>query len=168
MNPIAFHWDGDAMVPASKRFAAQADKQYVVGENYTMVPVEARSMESHRHYFASIHNAWENLREDIADEFPTDEHLRAWALVKGGFADKDIIKCASNDDAIHLASIAKNTGKIRIIEVSGKIVTIWTPHSQSMKAMGKQRFQASKQKVLDILAELVRVEPETLASQRAA
>jgi hypothetical protein len=167
MNPISFGWDGDAMVPASRRFAIQADKQYVVGENYTLVPVEIRSMESHRHFFASVRNAWENLREDIADEFPTAEHLRAWGLVKSGFADKTIIKCASNDDAIELAALAKGTGKIRIVEVSGKIVTIWTPHSQSMKAMGKQRFQESKQKVLDVLAAMVRVEPETLASQAA-
>lgn len=163
--PIAFNWDGEAMVPANRRFTLQCDKQYVVGETYVLVPHQSRSIESHRHYFAAIHDAWQSLPEDIADELPTPEHLRAWALVKAGFADKSVIRCASNDDAVHLAALAKSGDKIRIVEVIGRVVTIWTPHSQSMRAMGKARFQESKHKVLDVLAGLIDVKSETLSSE---
>lgn len=165
--PIAFNWDGEAMTPTSRRFALQADKQYVVGETYVLVPHEARSAESHRHYFASIHDAWLNMPETIADEFPTSEHLRAWALVKSGFADKSIIKCATNDDAIRLAVVAKAGPKIRIVEVIDRVVTVWAPHSQSMRAMGRQKFQESKSAVLDVISTMIGVETATLSSNAA-
>lgn len=171
LAPIAFTWtDAGTMMPSSRRFALQADKQYVVGETYVMVPHAARSSESHRHYFAAIKDAWLNLPEDMADEFPTTEHLRAWALMKAGYADKAVINCASRDDAIVLAADTRKRGpddKIKIIDIHGRVVTIWTPHSQSMKAMGKQRFQESKQKVLDVIAGMIGVSSDALSSNAA-
>jgi hypothetical protein len=164
MNPIAFRWDGKAMAPINRAFAGRAEKQYVVGAIYVLVPHEARSGESHRHYFACLHDAWLNLPEDITDELPTSEHLRAWALVKAGYADKSVINCASKDDAIRMAAIASSGSKIRIVDIVGKTVTVWTPHSQSMKAMGGKRFQDSKTKVLDIVAGLARTTRRVLES----
>lgn len=156
MNPIPFKWNGDSMVPISSHFQLRADKQYVTDQVYTLVPQEIRSAESHRHYFACLHDAWLNLSETYTDELPTSEHLRAWALVKAGYADKSTINCASRDDAIRVASIASGGAKIRIVDVSGRVVTVWTPHSQSQRAMGKQKFQDSKTKVLDIVAAMAR------------
>ena len=43
-----------------------------------------------------------------------------------------------------------------------------TAQSQSFRAMGKQRFQESKQAVLDILAELIGVEAKQLEDANAA
>lgn len=153
---IVYTWTGDSFEPLP-RFGKQCDQQFVVGQRYTLEVVEQRSAESHRHYFAQLHDAWLNLPEDMAEELPTSEHLRAWGLIKAGFADKTVIKCASNDDAISAAKEFKKGEKIKIVEVSGRIVTIWTPHSQSTKAMGKAKFQDSKTKVLDAIAELIGV-----------
>lgn len=153
---IVYTWLGDEFQPLP-RFAKQCDELFVIGQRYTLEPVEQRSAESHRHYFAQLHDAWLNLNEDMAAELPTSEHLRAWGLIKAGFADKTVIKCASNDDAISAAKEFKKGEKIKIVEVSGRIVTVWTPHSQSKKAMGAAKFQESKQKCLDAIAELIGV-----------
>src|SRR5262245_10128854 len=152
-NPIAYVWDGEAFTPLP-RFAGRCDDEFLVGQRYTLEVIEQRSAQTHRHFFAAVHDAWLNLSEDIADEFPSSEHLRAWGLVKAGFADKTVIRCASNDDAIRLAALTKGDAKIRIVEVSGRIVTVWTPHSQSMRAMGRATFQKSKDAVLDAIAQL--------------
>ena len=41
-------------------------------------------------------------------------------------------------------------------------VRIYTAQSQSIKAMGARTFQDSKTKVLDILSDLIGVQPQTL------
>ena len=159
-RPLLFRWNGTAMIPLHGKIAGE---RYTVNEVYSLTQEEYRSSASHKHFFAIIHDAWMQLPEDIMDELPSSEHLRAWALCKAGYCDKEIIKCASNDDAIRLAAITKSAGsKIRIVEVTGKIVTIWTPHSQSVKAMGAKEFQRSKDKILNVIAELIHVDPTTL------
>jgi hypothetical protein len=149
-------WDGATMTPISRAFLDRAAKQFVVGHVYPMVAQEARSPESHRHYFACVHEAWLNLSEEYTDQLPTSEHLRAWALVKAGYADKTAINCASSDDAIRAAVIAKGGAKIRIVSINGRVVTVWTPHSQSVKTMGHKLFQESKTKVLDVIAAMAK------------
>ena len=96
-RPLAFRWSGEVMTPLYRK---AADAAYTVGEVYVLVPHMPRSKASHDHYFACIHDAWLNLPEELADEIPSDEHLRGWGLCKAGYCDKTIIKCASNEDAI--------------------------------------------------------------------
>jgi hypothetical protein len=45
------------------------------------------------------------------------------------------------------------------------VLTRWTAESQSLHEMGKERFQESKSRVLDILAEMIGVDPTTLFSE---
>lgn len=156
MNPVAFRFLNGSMVPINSFFAARAAKQFEPGRAYVLVPKEGRSIESHNHYFACLHDAWLNLSEEYADEIPTEDHLRAWALVKAGYADRHIITCVSHDDALRVAAISASREKIRIINVDDCVVTIWIPHSQSMRDMGKETFQASKTAVLDIVAAMAR------------
>ena len=156
MNNIEFIWTGDSF-ERLPRFERQCDKEFVVGQRYHLEAREPRSHATHAHFFACISDAWQNLPPNLADEFTSPEHLRCWGLIKAGFADKTIIKCASNDDAISAAKEFKKGEKIKIVEVSGRIVTVWTPHSQSKKSMGAKTFQDSKQKCLDAIAELIGV-----------
>ena len=154
--PMVFMWTGSEFEPLP-RFEKMCDEQFVIGQRYNLETVEQRSAASHSHYFACITDAWNNLPDHIADELPSPAHLRAWGLIKAGFADKTIIKCASNDDAISAAKEFKKGEKIKIVEVSGRIVTVWTPHSQSKKAMGAAKFNSSKTAVLQAIAELIGV-----------
>lgn len=160
--PILCQWDGEAFVPQA-RFARLCDREFVVGETYALTRHEERSSASHRHYFAALNEAWRNLPEDVAEAWPTPEHLRKWALVRAGFADERSIVCASKAEAQRIAAFVKPMDQFAIVVARDATIKVFTPQSQSVKAMGKAAFQDSKQKVLDIVAGLLGVSSETLA-----
>lgn len=163
-GPIPFVWDGEAMVPA-ERFRKHCDKEFVVGLEYPLVIHESRSRASHNHFFASIEEAWLNLPEHLQEHFPSSEHLRKYALIKSGYADNRSIVCASKAEAQRLACFIKPMDAYAIVSAHEATVTVWTAQSQSHKAMGKAVFQKSKDDVLDIIAGLVGVKPQTLAQE---
>lgn len=169
MIPVLFTWDGESMV-AQRRFQMVCDKQFVVGEVYPMIVQEPRSQASHNHYFASIEAAWLNLPEDIAEQFPSSEHLRKYALIKAGFADERSIVCASKAEAQRMACFIKPMDHYAIVVVSEATIKVYTAQSQSNKAMGKKVFQGSKDAVLDVIARMVGTDRHTLRqnTERAA
>lgn len=166
MTPIMFHWDGESMVPL-RRFQRLCDKQFVVGQAYPLAVNEERSRASHNQYFAALHDSWLNLPEGVAENFPTEEHLRKFALIKAGFCDKREAVFSSVDDALHAAAIVKPADEYAVVELSGRVLRVYTAKSQSMKAMGKADFQASKTAVLDVVSAMVGVRPTELAGRAA-
>lgn len=152
--PLPFQWDGEAMIP-KRGFAAKCDEEFIVGETYALVPHEERSMRSHRHYFACVRTAWLSLPEALAGDLPTPEHLRKFALIKAGYCDQERFACASNRDAIKASATIQTKDDFALIDISGKVVTIWTAKSQSVKAMGKEAFNESKAAVLELLESLI-------------
>lgn len=128
---------------------------------------ENRSSESHRHFFACVNEAWKNLPEDMADDFPSPEHLRKWALIKAGFCSETRIVCANNSEAMTLATKAKSLDKYSVVAIDGKTVTIWTADSQRRDAMGRQAFQEAKERALHIISNLLGVDL-TILRQEAA
>ncbi len=154
-TPILCTWDGEAFAPAGSLWSKRANERYVVGERYTLEPREERSAESHRHYFATIHTAWQNLPEAAATRFPTEDHLRKWALIKAGYRDERSIACSSKAEANRLAAFIRPMDDFALVIVGGAVVTVYTAKSQSMRAMGKAEFQKSKDAVLDALAALI-------------
>ena len=166
MTPLPMVWDGESLRPASPYWAKRADAEYVIGERYQIAPIEERSAASHAHYFAAVNEVWANLPEELAERLPTSEHLRKYALIKCGFADQRQIVCASKAEAQRVAAFIRPMDDYAIVGASEAVVTVWTAQSQSFRAMGKQRFGESKERVLAFLASLIAVEPEAL-SQRA-
>lgn len=164
--PLIFEWTGEAMVPLP-RFRKAADEAFVVHERYRMTIEEERSMRSHRHYFAMLHDAWMNLPEDQAERFPTSEHLRKWCLIRAGYSDERSIVCASKAEAQRVAAFIRPIDSYAIVTVSEAVVRVFTAQSQSVKAMGHKVFQQSKDKVLEIAAGLIGVSPDTLAREAA-
>ena len=150
--PLAFDWDGEAMVP---RVPKLADKHYVVGQSYMLVPHEDRSMRSHRYYFASINEAWKNLPEDLAERFPTSEHLRKFALIKAGYRDETSFVAASKAEAVRRAAFVKPLDDYAWVVTQENTVTVYTAKSQSTRAMGKKAFGESKERVLDIVSQMI-------------
>jgi len=165
--PVICAWDGEAFVPMP-RFAKLCDKEFTIGENYPLVVHEDRSQASHRQYFASIHEAWLNLPMDLAERYPTDEHLRKYALVRCGYADERSIVCSSKAEAQRIGAFIKPMDQYAVVVIRDCVVKVFTPQSQSMKAMGKKEFQDSKTKVLDFVASLIGVTAEELTTRRAA
>lgn len=158
---VPFTWDGESMVPR-QAFAKRCDQIFTVGEIYRMEVREERSVNSHNHFHAAVHDAWLNLPADKAERFPTPDHLRKWCLIKAGFRDERSIVAASKAEAQRVASFVRPIDDYAVVVVRETVVIVYTAKSQSYRAMGKADFQRSKQAVLDVCAELVGVSGETL------
>lgn len=161
-TPIIYDWTDDGVMKPRGRFAMLADKRFVVGESYRLEVVEERSPESHRHYFASINEAWQNLPEVHSGRWPTPEHLRKWALVKAGYRTETTYIAASKAEALRFAAFLRGLDEYAVIDVGGNVATIYTAKSQSLKEMSRKEFQASKSDVLDVLAQLIGVSTDDL------
>lgn len=168
MSPLPFIWNGEAM-EVRKGFQRQADAQFVIGESYRLAPVEDRSEASHRHEFAWLREAWASLPFDLAMLHPTPEHLRKWALIQAGFCKVTDYACMFKTEAGRLAaSLRQQTDEYAVVIVQDTIVRVVKPESQSRKAMGNDRFKASKEAILNIVSGLLDVPAATLAEQREA
>lgn len=166
--PIPMRWEGDGFVPASAYWAKRADQQYVIGEVYNLAPVEDRSDKTHRHEFAWLREAWLNLPEHLADQYPTPEHLRKRALIDTGWYDEEIIDCGTTAAAIRVASSFRRRDDFVVVVVRGPIVVCRTAKSQSRRAMDRQQFQASKTAIMDAIAALIGTTSEALQREQAA
>lgn len=147
--PLAFDWDGDALVPVHPRLA---DRHYVVGERYMLVPHQQRSAASHAHYFATLADYHASLPEDLALKHPTLDHLRKFALIMTGFRDAHTLVASSKAEALRLAAFIRPTDEFAVVAVDGCTVTRMVAQSQSMRAMGREQFQRSKSAVLEYVA----------------
>lgn len=154
---LPFKWDGEIMCPLPG-FARRCDAAFVIGEVYNLEAIEQRSAKSHAHYFASINEAWQTLPEQHAEQFPTSEHLRKWCLIRAGYAEQRQIVASSKAEALRLAAFIKPMDSYAVVTVREGVVIVYTAESQSMKAMGKERFQASKTAVLELLAVILECE----------
>lgn len=162
MTPIPFEWDGEAMRPLPA-FTRRADQLYTVGERYILDAHEQRSAASHRHYFAAIREAWATMPEHETDRFPNPEALRKWALIKAGHCGTRTLVASSKAEAERLAAFTRPMDSEAIVTVRDAVVTVYTPRSQSSRAMDKQTFQKSKDDVLRVIAEMLGTDAKTLA-----
>jgi len=131
-----------------------------------------RSPATHKHQFAWVKDAWANLPEHLAmmPWSETPETLRKHALIATGYSTTTVIDCGSKAaagrvKAALVAAEAKAEG-YALGRVTGPVVTVWTPLSQSYRAMGAEQFQASKTAILEWIAAQIGVAPEDL--RRAA
>ncbi|MGE7415857.1 hypothetical protein [Methylobacterium tarhaniae] len=162
--PVEFTWTGDAMQPAG-RFTGLCDRQFVIGERYILAEQEERSSKSHAHYFACVRDGWSSLPEHLADHFPSPDHLRKWALIKAGFRDEVTFTASSKAEAIRIAAFLRPVEDTAVVKVRGTVVFRWTAKSQSLRAMGKEEFQRSKDAVLAVIDELIGTAPGTLSRE---
>lgn len=155
--PILFRWSGEAMIPASPRQAVACDTQFVIGERYRLAEFQDRSVNSHNHQFAWLHEAWLNLPETLADQYPTPEHLRKRALIEAGYFDEQIIDAGTKAGALRVASGIQSREPFSLVIVRGTLVIIRTARSQSRHAMNAAEFQESKSKILEIVSAMIGV-----------
>lgn len=162
--PMSFEWSGDAMVPLA-RHHNEANAHFVIGQVYRLCEFEDRSMNSHRHEFAWLREAWKNLPEDLAPLFPTVESLRKRALIEGGFFYEKIVEARSPAEARNIAALVESLDEFAYVKIDGNVVITRRAMSQRMRgkyAMDRKTFQDSKTAVLRIVSDLIGVTPETL------
>ena len=163
--PIRFRWTGDAFEPIGVRGKAECDALFAIGAVYALEEHQERSSASHAHFFASVAEGWKNLPDDLLEEYPNPETLRKKMLIKGGFRDERTIVCNSAAMAEKVGSFVASMDRYAVVTVKSSVVRVYTPQSQSMRAMGKAEFQKSKEVVLGFIADLIGVEPGTLGGR---
>lgn len=161
-RPLPMQWDGEVMRP-TKGFATLADKEFVVGEVYTLAEVDAgRSMKSHRHYFAAVYDAWLNLPEREAERFATPDALRKYALIRSGYCSLTELVASSRAEAVRIAAFVQSADPYSLVVVKNTVVQRFTAQSQDVRSMGKKVFAESKEAVLGVLAGMIEVSKEQL------
>lgn len=149
-----------AMVPID-RYRKVAGKQFVIGEQYPLVVLEARSRKSHAAYFAALNDGYKNLPEDIAPRFTNAEHLRKWILIETGWCNESESEWDSNKDAMRFVGfIRKDVDEYARFNVRQRDNKRWQvltrrAKSQSAAAMAKGPFEESKKAVLDYLESMI-------------
>ena len=164
MTPKIYQWDGEVMRPL-QRFMPLCDRDFVVGEHYRLDEVKERSKISHDHFFAVLHDSWLNLPESVASNFLNETKFRRWALIRAGYHDETRFIMADAEQAHRFAAYCAGLDEYAEVEVVGNLVAVRKAKSQSIKAMGSHEFQASKQGVLDVIAQLIGVDPTELKQQ---
>lgn len=161
-RPIPFQWSGEAMVP-TRGFARLADQEFVIGEVYTLAEIaDARSMKSHRHYFQAVYDHWLNLGEADAERFPTEVHLRKYALIRAGFCNARELPCSSKAEAVRVGAFMKPMDEYALVAINPPVVRVYTAHSQDTRSMGRARFQESKDAVMEVLAGMIQQDRDQL------
>ena len=161
-------WDGEALTPTG-HYGLSAAREAMEPGDVVIVEIDhPRSQNSHNHQFAEINDAWRHLPERL-QYMPwaaNPETLRKHALIATGFADTYSIDCGAKATAerVRMALASAEAGKhgYAIAKVRGPLVIVWTPQSQSMRAMGGKRFQESKEAVLNWIAAQIGVDAEEL------
>lgn len=161
-RPIRMRWQGDGFVPVSAFWQRIADQNLVVGEVYDLVEEHERRGESHRHYFAAVKEAHNQLPDELLERFLTPDHLRKYALVKCGYYNERTCVCASKIEAQRMAAFMKGGDEFAVITAVDNIVVERTAKSQRYRAMGKKDFMESKWKVLEFVSALIGISVDDL------
>jgi hypothetical protein len=167
--PMPFRWTGEAMEPVG-RFAKTADREFCIGQIYTMVEEDASTSDlSRRHFFACLRDAWMSLPDDLGQQFPTSESFRKHALILTGFANSTQFVCPTKGEAIRTAAALRTVqDEYAIINIDGCVVTRLTAKSMSRRAMKAKDFQAAKNSVFEYIAPMIGVSADELAKQEQA
>lgn len=169
MTPFAAIWRPDlgqrgAFEPLA-RFHNAIRAEVGEGEIVTLDRQEERSEISHRHEFAWLKEAWNSLPDALAADYPSAEHLRKRALINTGWCDVRDYPCASRAEAVRLAATLRaELDDYTVVIVRDAVVRVLRAKSQSRGKMKPADFQASKQAILDWVAELIGVSPDQLAT----
>lgn len=113
-----------------------------------------RSQAEHNHQFAAVHDLYENLPINHAGApyAASADAFRKHGLIATGYCDVSTLDFASPASALKsapvIAAMARKAHGYALVIARGPLVVCSTPHSQSFKAMGKERFQQSKADVL--------------------
>lgn len=100
----------------------------------------------------------------------SDEHLRKYALIRTGFCSTQQQAFGSHAAAIAGAALVRSSPneEYTLVSVQGATVHVFRPESQSVRAMGKERFQESKTAIMDFIAGLLGCTPDQLPKSEAA
>lgn len=154
MIPLIYMGDGDFRA-SSPYHVRRCNQLYGQGELITVEAIAERSMASHRQYFAELNDLWETLPETLAGDFQSADHLRKYALIKSGYCKQSRLVLPTHEEAQEAALMVNELDSYALCEVTGCTLAVWVARSQSLKAMGREEFEASKIAVLDVIRKMI-------------
>ncbi|MEL6411689.1 MAG: hypothetical protein AAFQ38_14930 [Pseudomonadota bacterium] len=163
-------FDGQALIPDGNFSVAQVNDRFGAGQVVVVDLDPQRSGKSHKHQFVFVKTAWENLPDYLVDApFAVSvETLRKHALIATGFCHTEMVPVGTKQRAervaVAMSSLASRAHGYCITDVRGSVAYCHTAQSQSVKSMGRDEFQKSKQAILEWLADLIGVTPADLAA----
>lgn len=160
-RPITVIYNGVSFMPEGKD-VAYCQFMFGAGQVFIIDPEQERDMNSHRHYFAALKEAWKNLPEELERKYPTEDIFRKKLLIETGYFHMDEIICDTARDAATVAAFMAPLDPSTTIVVRGNCIRKFTARSQSIQAMGREEFQKSKWDVLNLAASLIHVTPKEL------
>lgn len=164
----AFTWTGDAFLPTARFIDAAAEK-FVPGAVYWMGVEPERTERSHNHEFAWVAEAWRNLPDALAADYPNPEVLRKRALIHTGWCHVKDHACESKAEARRLARVLQaELDEYAVVIVREDVVRVCRAKSQARNRMKAAEFQQSKTDIIRWIADLIGVEPDTLSKMREA
>ena len=146
---VRARWVDGAFRPAGAWEQDRCERDYAGAGTVVLTVEHERDMVSHRKHFAIVRTAWLNLPESLRDmDFAaSDEVLRKYALVRTGHCDVTTAVAFSHKVAITLGAqmgdLARRAHGYALVEVEKRVVRVWTPHSQAVRAMGSATFEQS-------------------------
>lgn len=152
--PLIYMGDGEFRASSSYH-VRRCEEQFGLGELITVEAQNERSRASHAHYFAVLDELWQTLPESLGDDFPSSEALRKWCLIKAGYSTQTKLVFKDNEAAIEAEMLIADLDNYAVCEVTDNILAVWRAKSQSLKAMGKEEFQKSKDAVLTEVRKLL-------------
>jgi hypothetical protein len=157
-----------AMIPASPFWQKKAEERFKPGDRVLLEQHEERSAKSHDHLFAFLHDAFLNLPDNLRAEYPSEQHLRKKLLIRAGYCHERDVICETKAEAQRVAVLVPSLDTYAIAIPKGNVCKIYTAESQSIRSMGKKRFQESKDAILTALASLLGTSPLSLERNVAA
>src|ERR1700735_3436895 len=120
------------MMPMRPKLCAE---QFEEGGVYFLEPQAIRSEVSHRHEFAWLREAWTQLPDDFAEQFPSPEHLRKAALIQAGYFNETMIDVGNATGAERIAAYLRFQDEFAHVVTRRGVVVVRTAKSQSRRAM---------------------------------
>jgi hypothetical protein len=162
-------WDGENFVVLAG--ARHAISELTIGEVYQIEPTLPRSMASHRHYFIVLHRAFENLPEELREQFPNENDLRDHALIMTDHANVqtyvyDSARAARKARDMLIVLLRRH--EYCLVDVRGQTLRVRTAKSQSVAAMDRKQFQQSKNDVLGYVASMLGITQDELVRNSSA
>lgn len=169
-TPMMVQYEGNGVWRATHAgVIARADALYEPGETYRIeLADDHASDKSRRHFFAVVREYWRQLPEDLQTEFQSEDELRGFALIKGGFAEHVDITMGDESLAQRLADLfirirRRLFSSYAIVVPRGTTVRVYVPKSQSRRSMKREEFQASKNAVFGVLEDITKISLASLA-----
>lgn len=161
-EPLNLIYNGTGFDLPSPFWVRRADKYYVIGQRYRMTEVQERNMGKHAAYFATVAEAWANLPDELAAQYPSPDSLRYRALISTGYCTQQTVTVSSKAEARRIAMFFQPDDKYSIVVAKGSTVIKYKAMSQRVRAMGAKTFSESADAVLAWICQLLGVTLEQL------